>query len=81
MSLPSIILTMVDNQQAATLGGYGNTEVYSPHIDSSAAPGPWFDNALCPNAMCSPCQASMLTGMLPSAHGVHSWIDDRNMDQ
>jgi len=35
-----------------------------------------FSNAYCPNAMCSPCRASVLTGKIPSQHGVHTWIDD-----
>ena len=79
MSQPNIILIMSDNQQAGTLGCYGNNEVYSPHLDALAAAGMRFDKAFCPNAFCSACRASTLTGMLPSQHGVHSWIDDRNM--
>ncbi|MEM7258125.1 MAG: sulfatase-like hydrolase/transferase [Pseudomonadota bacterium] len=77
MPLPNIILIMSDNQQAATLGCYGNNEIYSPHLDALAAQGLRFDRAFCPNSFCSPCRASTLTGMLPSQHGVHSWIDDR----
>ena len=70
---------MADNQQASTLGCYGNPEVHSPNIDRLAEQGMVFENAFCPNAFCSPCRASVLTGLLPSQHGVHSWIDDRNM--
>ncbi len=70
---------MTDNQQASTLGCYGNTEIHSPHIDRLASQGMVFENAFCPNAFCSPCRASVLTGLMPSQHGVHSWIDDRNM--
>jgi len=77
---PDVILIMTDNQQAATLGCYGNHEVLSPNIDALAAGGLRFDKAFCPNAFCSACRASALTGMLPSQHGVHSWIDDRKMD-
>lgn len=77
---PNIILIMTDNQQAATLGCYGNHEVLSPHIDALAAEGLRFDKAFCPNAFCSACRASALTGMMPSQHGVHSWIDDRKME-
>ena len=80
MEQPNIILIMTDNQQAATLGCYGNHEVHSPNIDALAASGMRFDKAFCPNAFCSACRASALTGMLPSGHGVHSWIDDRNME-
>ena len=80
MNAPNIILIMTDNQQAATLGCYGNTEVQTPNLDALAASGIRFDKAFCPNAFCSPCRASTLTGMMPSQHGVHSWIDDRRSD-
>ena len=78
---PNIILIFTDNQQAATLGCYGNTEIHTPHWDALSAKGVTFDNAFCPNGFCSPCRASVLTGKLPSQHGVHSWIDDRKSDE
>ncbi len=76
---PNIVLVFTDNQQASTLACYGNSEVHTPNLDRLAAQGMLFENAFCPNAFCSPCRASVLTGLLPSQHGVHSWIDDRNM--
>ncbi len=79
MSHTNVILIMTDNQQAATLSCYGNGEMHSPNIDALAAGGVQFERAFCANSFCSPCRASTLTGMLPSQHGVHSWIDDRNM--
>lgn len=78
---PNIVLIFTDNQQASTLACYGNTEIHTPNLDRMADEGMVFDNAFCPNAFCSPCRASVLTGLLPSQHGVHSWIDDRNMDE
>jgi len=76
---PNIVLIFTDNQQATTLGCYGNDEVFTPNLDRLSREGIKFDNAFCPNAFCSSCRASLLTGLLPSQHGVHSWIDDRNM--
>ncbi|MGB7318644.1 MAG: sulfatase-like hydrolase/transferase [Planktotalea sp.] len=76
---PNIVLIFTDNQQASTLACYGNSEIHTPNLDRLAQQGMVFDNAFCPNAFCSPCRASVLTGLLPSQHGVHSWIDDRNM--
>ena len=73
---PNILMIMTDNQPADMLGCYGNEEVLTPHIDRLAAGGTRFGNAFCVNAMCSPCRASALTGLMPSAHGVHSWLDD-----
>jgi arylsulfatase A-like enzyme len=73
---PNILLIMSDNQSADYLGCYGNDEVKTPAIDRLAAKGTIYDNAYCVNAMCSPCRASVLTGMMPSGHGVHTWLDD-----
>lgn len=80
MTQPNIILIFTDNQMAQTLGCYGNPEIHTPHLDQMAARGVRFSNAYCANAFCSPCRASVLTGKLPSGHGVHSWIDDRKSD-
>jgi arylsulfatase A-like enzyme len=77
MTSPNIIFIMVDNQSAFTLGCYGNDEIHTPNLDALALEGCRFDEAFCPNAMCSPGRASALTGLLPSGHGVHNWLDDR----
>ena len=70
---------MSDNQPADLLGCYGNEEVKTPHLDGLAKQGVQFNNAYCVNAMCSPCRASVLTGLMPSQHGVHNWLDDSLM--
>ncbi|MEM7130615.1 MAG: sulfatase-like hydrolase/transferase [Chloroflexota bacterium] len=77
---PNILLIMADNHPANLLGCYGNTEIHTPHIDRLSRQGTQFKQAYCVNAMCSPCRASVLTGLMPSQHGIHTWIDDRNMD-
>ena len=76
-SKPNIVLIFTDNQQASTLGCYGNQEIHTPHLNALANEGMIFDNAFCPNAFCSPCRASLMTGLMPSQHGIHSWLDDR----
>ncbi len=76
---PNVVLVITDNQQASTLACYGNSEIHTPNLDRLAKQGMVFDNAFCPNAFCSPCRASVLTGLMPSQHGVHSWIDDRTV--
>lgn len=80
MKRPNILLFMSDNQPADLLGCYGNDEVQTPHLDRLAGRGVRFDNAYCVNAMCSPCRASVLTGLMPSQHGIHNWLDDRLVD-
>jgi len=74
---PNIVLFMADNQPADLLGCYGNQEIHTPHLDRLATRGLRFDNAFCVNGMCSPCRASVMTGLMPSQHGIHTWIDDR----
>jgi arylsulfatase A-like enzyme len=81
MNKPNIILIMSDNQPADLLGCYGNDEAKTPHLNKIAQDGIRFDNAYCVNAMCSPCRASVLTGLMPSQHGVHNWLDDTLMDR
>jgi arylsulfatase A-like enzyme len=75
---PNILFIMTDNQEAATLGTYGNVEAYTPRLDALAAVGSLFEHAYCPNAFCSPCRASALTGLMPSQHGVHSWLNENH---
>jgi arylsulfatase A-like enzyme len=78
---PNIVLIMTDNQPADAMGCYGNDEIYTPNLDALAADGIRFNNAYCPNAMCSPSRASVWSGRMPCQHGVHTWLDDRLMDQ
>ena len=73
---PNILLFMSDNQSADFIGCYGNYEVKTPNIDMLAQNGMRYSSAFCTNAMCSPCRASVLTGLMPSAHGIHNWLDD-----
>ena len=80
MERPNIILIMTDNQPADLLGCYGNDEIHTPNLDHMASESIHFDNAFCPNAMCSPSRASVWTGRMPCQHGVHTWLDDRLMN-
>ncbi len=72
--VPNVVLILADNQGAWTLGCYGNPDIRTPHIDRLAAQGMRFTRAFSPNGVCSPTRASLLTGLLPSQHGVHSYL-------
>ncbi len=78
---PNILLILSDNHPTDMLGAYGNDEIHTPNLDLLAQQGMQFNNAYCVNAMCSPCRASLFTGLMPSQHGVHTWLDDRVMDR
>ncbi|QDU63631.1 Arylsulfatase precursor [Planctomycetes bacterium Pan216] len=71
---PNVVFIMTDNHGAWTLGCYGNKDIRTPHIDRLAAEGTLFANAFASNPVCSPTRATFLTGLLPSQHGVHSFL-------
>ena len=76
MAPPNIVMLVTDNQSADSLGCYGNVEHETPNIDRLARQGAMFLNTFCTNGLCSPTRASILTGLMPSQHGVHLAIPD-----
>lgn len=75
----NLVFILTDNQGAWTLGCYGNPDIQTPHIDRLAAEGMRFTRALSSNPVCSPTRATFLTGLMPSQHGVHSFLDPKFM--
>lgn len=75
----NVVFILTDNQGAWTLGCYGNRDIKTPNIDRLAAEGIRFDRAMSSNPVCSPTRATFLTGLLPSQHGVHSFLDPKYM--
>ena len=77
---PNILFIVADNQPASILGAYGNPDVKTPNIDRLANEGVRFTHAFAVHGMCSPTRATLLTGLLPSQHGVQDWLDDEEME-
>ena len=71
---PNVVLIMTDNHGAWTLGCYGNRDIRTPNIDRLANEGVLFTRAFASNPVCSPTRATCLTGLVPSQHGVHSFL-------
>jgi hypothetical protein len=69
-------MLVTDNQSADSLGCYGNQEHETPRLDRLAREGAQFLRAFCTNGLCSPTRASILTGLMPSQHGVHLAMPD-----
>ena len=65
---PNILLITSDQQHWSTLGVL-NPRISTPNLDRLAREGTRFDRAYCPNPVCSPSRASIITGMYPSTHG------------
>jgi choline-sulfatase len=75
----NVIFILTDDQGIWAAGCYGNPEIRTPNIDRLAATGVRFDNFFCTSPVCSPSRATLLTGRIPSRHGVHDWIRDGNV--
>jgi arylsulfatase A-like enzyme len=67
---PSIVLISIDTLRADHLSAYGYRFKTSPFIDSVAANGLLFEEAIVPQPQTSPSHASLLTGVSPWKHGV-----------
>jgi arylsulfatase A-like enzyme len=70
----NLVFILTDNHGAWTVGCYGNKDVQTPSIDKLAADGMRFTRALSSNPVCSPTRATYLTGLIPSQHGIHSYL-------
>ncbi|MGQ7246345.1 sulfatase family protein [Halomonas sp. V046] len=77
---PNILLIVSDNQHAGLLGAYGNPDIRTPSIDRLADEGVTFTRAFAVNGMCSPTRATLMTGLMPSQHGLHDWLNDEQME-
>jgi choline-sulfatase len=75
---PNIIVILTDDQGPWAMGCAGNTEIRTPNLDRIAAEGIRFTNFFCSSPVCSPARASIVTGRIPSQHGVHDWIKAGN---
>ena len=71
---PNIVFILSDDQGYWSLGCYGNKEIQTPNLDKLAEHGVRFDNFFCVSPVCSPARASLLTGRIPSQHGIHDYL-------
>jgi len=67
---PSILLITIDTLRADRLGAYGDARARTPVLDGLARAGAVFERAYTPVPITLPAHASMMTGLLPPAHGV-----------
>ena len=65
-----ILLIMTDQHRADHLHCYGNPVLSTPNLDRLAARGLRFARCYVANPSCMPNRATLLTGCLPSQHGV-----------
>ncbi|MGH1506118.1 MAG: sulfatase family protein [Acidimicrobiales bacterium] len=75
---PNILVVITDQQRADHAGFAGNDVVRTPHLDALAARGTVFDNAWVANPVCMPNRSTLMTGRMPTAHGVV--FNDRSLE-
>ena len=71
---PTILFILSDDQGAWAMHCAGNDDIITPNLDRLASEGVRFENFYCASPVCSPARASIITGEMPSCHGVHDWL-------
>ncbi len=66
----SVLLITIDTLRADRLGVYGDTRARTPAIDALARSGVVFERAYTPVPITLPAHVSLMTGLIPPAHGV-----------
>jgi arylsulfatase A-like enzyme len=67
---PNFLFIITDQHRADYLGCSGHPVLKTPHLDSIAARGRRFDRFYVANPVCQPNRATLMTGRMPSLHGV-----------
>ena len=71
---PNLIFILSDDQGSWAMNCSGTKELNTPNLNRLAKEGILFDNFFCSSPVCSPARASILTGQIPSAHGVLDFL-------
>jgi arylsulfatase A-like enzyme len=72
MTRPNFLFIITDQHRADYLGCYGHPILKTPNIDSIAARGTRFERFYVATPVCMPNRATLVTGRMPSLHGVRS---------
>lgn len=71
---PNVLIILVDDLGYHDLSFTGSSFYETPNIDALASNSVQFSNAYASSPVCSPARASIMTGQLPSRHGITDWI-------
>ncbi len=77
---PNIIFILTDDQGAWAMNCAGNSDIITPNLNKLSQDGVRYDNFFCASPVCSPARASIVTGRMPSAHGIHDWLKKGSID-
>lgn len=76
----NVLLVVTDDQGPWALG-IETPELHTPTLDRLAREGTYLRRFFCASPVCSPARASLLTGRMPSAHGVHDWLHPEGVEK
>lgn len=66
--------------QAWAVESETNHDIKTPNLKRLAESGVTFDEFYCTSPVCSPARASIVTGKIPSCHGIQDWLRKGNLD-
>lgn len=66
------VLFLIADDLRTDLGVYGHAQAKTPHLDSLASEGVWFEHAYCQYPLCNPSRSSLLSGRRPTTSGLYS---------
>ncbi len=69
---PNFLFIITDQHRADHVGAYGNREVKTPNLDRLAQRAWLAERSYVATPICMPNRASLLTGRMPSVHGVRA---------
>lgn len=78
MKLPNILYVFADQWPAHALGFHGDPNVRTPCLDAFSKEAVNCRHAIANTPVCTPCRATLLTGLLPDRHGL--FLNDAPLD-
>ena len=75
---PNVLFVIADQQRFDHVGFMGNDVVRTPTLDGIAARGTVLERAFVANSVCMPNRRTIMTGRMPSLHGVI--VNNRSLD-
>jgi arylsulfatase A-like enzyme len=66
---PNLLFLFTDEQRLDTLRCYGNSRIEMPYLNRLAGESVVFEDPYCAQPVCTPSRGTLMTGLMPHAHG------------
>jgi arylsulfatase A len=81
MTKPNLVFILADDLGWGDLGGFGNPDARTPHLDALARSGVSLTQHYSASAVCAPARAGLLTGRYPHRTGAIDTLEGRGLDR